>query len=74
MGDDAKSEKDYYDTYLALKAKKEFIDLPRDHAAQKYKDNWAFMAVQPEMPNLMLYMAKSWCQNEPKLVSKRLYT
>ena len=28
MGDDAKSEREYHDTYLALKAKKELIDLP----------------------------------------------
>ena len=41
MGDNAKSEKEYHDTYLALKAKKELIDLPLDHAAQKYKDNLA---------------------------------
>ena len=57
MGDDAKSEKEYHDAYLALMAKKE-LDLPRDHAAQKYKDNWAFMAVKPKMPNLMLYMGR----------------
>ena len=56
MGDDAKSEKEYHDTYLALKAKKEFRDLPRGHPAQLYKDRWAYMAVEPEMPNLMLYM------------------
>ena len=58
LGDDAKSEKEYHDAYLALKAKKELIDLPRDHAAQKYKENWSFMAVEPDMPNLMLYMGR----------------
>ena len=58
MGDDARSEKEYHDTYLDLKARKELINLPRDHAAQKYKDNWSFMAVKPDMPNLMPYMGR----------------
>ena len=45
LGDDAKSEKDYHEAYLALKARKELINLPRGHAAQKFKENWAFMSV-----------------------------
>ena len=39
LGNDAKSEKDYHNAYLALKARKELNDLPRDHAAQKFKEN-----------------------------------
>ena len=66
MGDNAKSEKEYHDTYLALTAKKELRDLPRGHPAQLYKDGWAYMVVEPEMPNLMLYMgcimAPEWAQ------------
>ena len=58
LGEDAKSEKGYHDAYLALKAKKALKDLPRDHAAQKFKENWAYMAVEPDMPNLMLYMGR----------------
>ena len=56
LGEDAKSEEEYHDTYVALKSRKKLIDLPQGHLAQKYKESWAFMAVEPDMPNLMLYM------------------
>ena len=48
FGDDTKSNK----------LKKKLIDLPRGHPVQNNKESWTFMAIEPDMPNLMLYMGR----------------
>ena len=51
----AKADQDYQKVLDGVSKHRELNQLPRDHPAQSYSSYWDALAVEPELPGLILY-------------------
>ena len=58
----AKADQDYQKVLDAVHRHEDLRQLPRDHPAQSSRSYWDSLAVEPELPGLILYRSTYHCQ------------